>query len=257
MKLGPTAQAAGFRHHHLDVVGSTNVEALACGLEDRLWITAREQSAGRGRRGRAWSSPPGNLYASLVLVDPAEPRRAADLCFVAALALSDAVYATAPRAASTMALKWPNDLLIGGAKVAGILVEGAHAGNGFSAVIGWGVNIASHPDGTPYPATHLVASDATANVQAFFAALSDAFVGRLVTWRRGAGFAEIRKAWLARAAGIGRRIVVRLPSGDIDGVFEALDDEGALILLDDAGQRRAIAAGEIFFPGLVPSSANL
>jgi len=257
MKLGSGAQAAGFRHLHLDMAGSTNVEALARGHEDRLWVTAREQSAGKGRRGRAWTSPPGNLYASLVLVNPAEPRRAADLCFVAALALSDAVFATAPRAAVGMALKWPNDILIEGAKVAGILVEGAHAGDRFTAVIGCGVNIASHPGSTPYPATHLAASDTSLNVENYFSALSDAFAARLEMWQRGAGFAEIRRAWLARAAGLGRRIVVRLPSGDIHGVFEALDSEGALILLDDAGHRRPVSAGEIFFPGLVPSSIDL
>jgi BirA family transcriptional regulator, biotin operon repressor / biotin---[acetyl-CoA-carboxylase] ligase len=256
MKLGAGAQAAGFRHLHLDIASSTNVEALARGQEDRLWVTAREQSAGRGRRGRTWSSPPGNLYASLVLADPAEPRRAADLCFVAALAVSDAVYAVAPRAAAAMALKWPNDVLIDGAKLAGILVEGAHAGDHFSAVIGCGVNIASHPAGTPYPATHLAATDAVANVDIFFAALSDAFAKRLELWQRGAGFAAIRKAWLARAAGIGRHIVVRLPSGDIEGVFETLDSEGALILLEDCGRRRPVSAGEIFFPGLVPSSID-
>lgn len=257
MKLGTGAQTAGFRHLHLDITGSTNVEALARGQEDRLWVTAREQSAGRGRRGRAWSSPAGNLYASVVLADPAEPRRAADLCFVAALAASDAIIATAPRAATAMTLKWPNDILINGAKVVGILVEGAHAGDCFSAVIGWGVNIASHPDHTPYPATHLAATDTALNVDIYFAALSDAFAKRLELWQRGAGFAEIRKAWLARAAGLGRRIVVRLPSGDIEGVFEALDSEGALILLDDAGQRRPVSAGEIFFPGLVPSSIDI
>lgn len=256
MRLGTGAQAAGFRHFHLDTVGSTNVEALARG-EDRLWITAGQQSSGKGRRGRVWNSPAGNLYASLVLVDPADPRRAADLCFVAALALSDAIYATAPRAASAMALKWPNDILIAGAKVAGILVEGAHRAGEFSAVIGCGVNVASHPGGTPYPATHLLASDAALNLDSFFAAMSDAFASRLTVWQRGAGFAEIRKAWLSRAAGLGRRIVVRLPSGDIDGVFEALDTEGALVLLDDAGHRREVSAGEIFFPGLVPSSTDL
>ncbi|WP_448952568.1 biotin--[acetyl-CoA-carboxylase] ligase [Labrys neptuniae] len=249
MKLGAGAQAAGFRHLHFDSIGSTNVEALQRG-QDRLWVTAGEQVSGKGRRGRVWNSPHGNLYASLLLIDPAEPRRAADLCFVAALALSDAVLATAPRAAALQALKWPNDLLIGGAKVAGILVEGAHAGAGFSAVIGCGVNIASHPDGTPYPATHLAATDATVDVASFFPALSDAFARRLDQWQRGLGFAAIREAWLQRAAGLGRRIVVRLPSGDIEGVFEALDAEGVLILRTDAGERREISAGEIFFAGL-------
>lgn len=250
MKLGAGAQAAGFRHLHFDSIGSTNAEALERG-QDRLWVTAGEQLSGKGRRGRPWSSPRGNLYASLLLVDPAESRRAADLCFVAALALSDAVLSTAPRAAPALALKWPNDVLIGGAKVSGILVEGAHAGSGFSAVIGCGVNIASHPDGTPYPATHLAMTDATVNVVNFFAALTDGVARRLEQWQRGVGFATIREAWLERAAGLGRRIVVRLPSGDIDGVFEALDAEGVLILRDDSGARREISAGEIFFPGLL------
>ncbi|MDQ0393817.1 biotin--[acetyl-CoA-carboxylase] ligase [Labrys monachus] len=252
MKLGTGAQAAGFRHLHLDDVGSTNVEALARG-QDRLWVTAGRQSAGKGRRGRAWASPAGNLYASLLLVDPASPQRAADLCFVAALAVSDAIYATAPRAATGLALKWPNDVLVNGAKAAGILIEGAHDGGRFSAVIGCGVNIASHPEGTPYPVTHLAGSDAAVDVVSYFAALSDAFARRLAAWDRGEGFATIRRDWLGRAAGLGRRIVVRLPSGDLDGVFEALDDEGALVLRDDAGRRRPVAAGEVFFPGFVPS----
>jgi len=255
MKLGAGAQAAGFRHLHFDNVGSTNVEALSRG-QDRLWVTAAGQSAGKGRRGRAWSSPVGNLYASLLLVEPASPPRAADLCFVAALAVSDAVYATAPRSASALALKWPNDVLINGAKAAGILIEGAHDGGRFSAVIGCGVNIASHPEGTPYPATHLAARDAPLDAAAYFMALSDAFAQRLAVWNRGEGFAAIRRDWLTRAAGLGRRIVVRLPFGEMDGVFEALDDEGALILRDDAGTRRPVSAGEIFFHGLVPGASG-
>jgi BirA family transcriptional regulator, biotin operon repressor / biotin---[acetyl-CoA-carboxylase] ligase len=249
MTPGTGAQAAGFRHHHFDNLGSTNVEALAR-AEDRLWITAAEQSSGKGRRGRAWTSPQGNLYASLVLLDPSEPRRAADLCFVAALAVSDAVHAVAPRAATGMSLKWPNDILVDGAKVAGILIEGMHADGRFSAVIGVGVNIASHPEGTPYPAAHLAASDAALDCAIFFAAMSDAFAVRLAQWNRGKDFVSIRKDWLARAAGLGQRIVVRLPDSQIDGVFEALDDEGALILLDDEGRRRPVSAGEIFFPVL-------
>jgi BirA family biotin operon repressor/biotin-[acetyl-CoA-carboxylase] ligase len=249
MRLGPLAQAEGFRHVHLETVGSTNAEVLAR-AEDRLWITAGEQASGRGRRGRAWASPPGNLYASLLLRNPADARRAADICFVAALAVSDAVFAVAPRAASVLSLKWPNDVLIGGAKTAGILVEGSHDGGQFSVVTGCGVNIVSHPPQTPYPATHLAAHDATVTAADVFAALADGFATRLAQWRGGAGFGLIREAWLSRAAGLGRRIVVRLPSGDLDGVFEALDDDGALILRGDDGTSRPVAAGEIFFPGL-------
>jgi BirA family biotin operon repressor/biotin-[acetyl-CoA-carboxylase] ligase len=249
MRIGALARANGFGHIHLDRVGSTNQDVLARG-EDRLWLTATEQTAGRGRRGRRWSSSPGNLYASLLLVDPAPQRRAADLCFVAALAVSDAVLAVAPRAGAGVALKWPNDVLIYGAKVAGILVEAAHQTSGFSAVVGCGVNVAHHPADTPYPACHLTETDATVTAGALFAALTDAFVVRLAEWHRGDGFPTIREAWLLRAAGRGRRIVVRLADGDVDGVFEALDADGSLILRDDAGARRLISAGEVFFPGL-------
>jgi BirA family biotin operon repressor/biotin-[acetyl-CoA-carboxylase] ligase len=253
MRLGPVARAEGFRHLHLDTVGSTNADVLARG-EDRLWVTAGEQVSGRGRRGRSWVSPPGNLYASLLLRNPADARRAADICFVAALAVSDAIFAVAPRAASVLSLKWPNDVLIGGAKTAGILVEGSHDGGQFSVVTGCGVNIVSHPPQTPYPATHLVAHDATVTAADVFASLAAGFAPRRAQWRGGAGFGMIREAWLSRAAGLGRRIVVRLPSGDLDGVFEALDDDGALILRSDDGTRRSVAAGEIFFPGLGASS---
>src|SRR5437016_6850797 len=129
MKLEPRATAAGVRHVAHEVLGSTNVEALHLarqGEHGPLWITADRQTAGRGRRGRAWVSPPGNLYASLLLREPAQPRRAAEICFIAALALSDAIFEIAPRAAAALALKWPNDVLVDGAKTAGILVEGSH-----------------------------------------------------------------------------------------------------------------------------------
>jgi BirA family biotin operon repressor/biotin-[acetyl-CoA-carboxylase] ligase len=255
MGLGAGAKAAGFRHLHIPGVGSTNVEALDRD-QDRLWVTADEQTAGRGRRGRDWSSPPGNLYASLLLKSPAEPRRAADLCFVAALALSDAIGAVAPRAAAGLALKWPNDVLVFGSKVAGILVEGVHRAEGFTTVIGCGVNIASHPHATPIPATHLRKSDASATIALLFRSLSDAVAARLALWNRGTGFAVIRQDWLAQAAGVGQRIVVRLPGGEVDGVFEALDPEGALVLRENDGGLRSVSAGEVFFSGHSLGSAR-
>jgi BirA family biotin operon repressor/biotin-[acetyl-CoA-carboxylase] ligase len=247
MDLGPRAHAAGFAHTHLPVVDSTNAEAFRRN-GDRLWITAGAQTSGRGRRGRDWTSPPGNLYASLRLENPAPSRRAAELCFVAALALSDAVAATAPRAAASLALKWPNDVLIGGAKVAGILVEAVHEADRFAAAIGCGVNVAHHPEGLAYTATHLAATDAPIDAALLCAALSDAMARRLDQWRAGDGFAETRRAWLSLAAGLGRIVRVRLPSEEIEGVFEALDEEGALILREAGGGRRPISAGEIFFP---------
>jgi BirA family transcriptional regulator, biotin operon repressor / biotin---[acetyl-CoA-carboxylase] ligase len=252
MDLGPRARAAGFGHIHLPIVDSTNAEAFRR-RGDRLWITGGAQTSGRGRRGRDWTSPPGNLYASLRLEDPAPSRRAAELCFVAALALSDAVAATAPRAGAQLALKWPNDVLIGGAKVAGILVEAVHEADRFAAAIGCGVNIAHHPEGLAYPVTHLAATDKPVDAALLFSALSDAIALRLDQWRAGDGFIETRSDWLSRAAGLGRPVKVRLPDREIEGVFEALDEEGALILREAGGGRRPISAGEIFFAA--PSEA--
>ncbi len=222
---------------------------MALDGRDRVWVVADEQTAGRGRRGREWSSPSGNLYASLRLVSPAEPRALSQLCFVAALALADAIDRAAPKSSAQLTLKWPNDVLIEGAKVAGILIEGAHGPSEVAIVIGCGVNIVSHPPDTPYPATALALRDPQTDAAAIFVGLSDAFAERVSQWRRGDGFSDLRAAWLSRAAGLGSPIVVRLPTGDLAGRFEALDEGGQLILADGA-DRRAISAGEVFFPAL-------
>ena len=150
MRLDPAASAAGVRLIERDTVGSTNTEALAlaqAGERGPLWITARRQNAGRGRRGRVWVSEPGNLYASLLLSDPSPPDRAAELSFVAALAVHDAVTSLIARAPARLSLKWPNDLLFDGKKFAGILIEG----EGPAVVIGVGVNCAHHPKDTDVP----------------------------------------------------------------------------------------------------------
>src|SRR5882672_7612875 len=154
MDLAPGAAAAGVGLIACDTVGSTNAEALRCaraGETGPLWITARAQSAGRGRRGRAWVSEPGNLYATLLLTDPAPPARAAQLSFVAALAVHDAIAQLAPSLAPRLALKWPNDVLCDGRKAAGILIEaeGAHP---LIVAVGIGVNCRHHPEVTEHPA---------------------------------------------------------------------------------------------------------
>jgi BirA family biotin operon repressor/biotin-[acetyl-CoA-carboxylase] ligase len=254
MELGAHAREHGFRHLHLGSVGSTNAECLRRG-EDRLWITAGEQTAGRGRRGRAWVSPPGNLHASVLLSDLVEPRRASEICFVTAVALADAVSALAPKAGKDLALKWPNDLLVDGAKLAGILVEASHLGGSYRVVVGCGVNVAHHPLDTPYPATHLAMSDPALCAPDLFRRLSDSFALRLSEWDLGQGFASIRTAWLARAAGVGQRVTVRLPSGEVQGSFIALEEDGSLLLEADDGARHAISAGEVFFPAAQTGAA--
>jgi BirA family transcriptional regulator, biotin operon repressor / biotin---[acetyl-CoA-carboxylase] ligase len=241
---------AGARHITYETLGSTNAEALAlarAGERGPLWITALSQSAGRGRRGSTWASPPGNLYATLLLAEPSNPENAPQLSFVAALALHDALVQCAPQLAPMLKVKWPNDLLLGAAKVAGILIEG-ESEPVFSVAIGIGVNCASHPDGTAYPATDLAAAgaaDAAVTPDSVFAALSAAMPRRMTQWRRGQDFSGIRAAWLTRAAGLGQDIRVRLPEREVCGRFQGLDDVGRLLVQQPDGMT-AVTAGEVF-----------
>ena len=147
------------------------------------------QTAGRGRRGRAWNSPPGNLYATLLLHDPAPAEHAPELSFVTALALYDAIAQSAPVLQSALKLKWPNDLLVGGAKIAGILIESERVDEKLTVVIGIGVNCRQYPADTHFPATNLASAGADISAEGLFAALSGTMVERLREWHRGAGFA--------------------------------------------------------------------
>jgi BirA family transcriptional regulator, biotin operon repressor / biotin---[acetyl-CoA-carboxylase] ligase len=256
MQLDPRATAAGVRLVTHEVTGSTNTDALSLaqrGERGALWVTAARQTAGRGRRGRAWNSDAGNLYASLLLTDPASAERWPQLSFVAALAIHDAVVEAAPDLASRIAIKWPNDLLLDSAKVAGILIEGqgGTAPGGAGAVaIGIGVNCASHPAPTDYPATDL-GGIPPASV---FRALSASMLARLAQWDAGAGFALIRADWLARAVGLGEDVRVRLPDREISGRFEALDEAGGLRLRLPDGSVTTIAAGDVFLRAPAPAS---
>jgi BirA family biotin operon repressor/biotin-[acetyl-CoA-carboxylase] ligase len=242
-----TATAAGVRVIAHEVLGSTSAEALrlaAQGEGGPLWVVAARQTAGRGRRGRAWVSQPGNLYASLLLTNPAPAARWPQLSFVAALAVHDAVVAAAPHLAPQLAVKWPNDLLLAGAKFAGILIEGSRAHEVGVVVIGIGINCASHPAETGYPATHIagVAPDR------LLEALAARMLARCAQWRAGEGFSAIRADWLARAAGLGQELRVRLAERDITGRFEALDETGSLVLRQADGSASTIAAGDVFLP---------
>jgi len=249
MQLSSAAVAAGYRLSVHDTLASTNAEALTLargGERGLLWIAAREQTAGRGRRGNSWISPRGNLYATLLLTDPAPPECAPQLSFVAVLALHDAIAACAPALPEALALKWPNDLLCGGAKLAGILIEGERTAGALAVAIGIGVNCQSHPTQTPYPVTDLKGEGAAVTVEALFEALTASMAQRLAQWRRGAGFTKIRGDWIARAAGIGGDMRARLPDREIIGRGEGLDEQGRLLLRLPNGSLQAIAAGEVF-----------
>src|SRR5205807_2786396 len=245
MKLEPRASAAGVRLIAHEVLGSTNSEAFQLarhGERGPLWVTAERQSAGRGRRGRAWISPPGNLYASLLLTGPAAAEHWPQLSFVAALAIHDAVVEVAGDLKPLLAIKWPNDLLLAGAKFAGILIEGEGDG---AVGVGIGVNCARHPADTDYPATDLAAAGTPVSLETLFAALSLKMLGRLAQWNGGDGFSTIRTDWLARAAGIESDVVVRLAEGSLTGRFEALDATGGLVLRLPNGSARTITAGDV------------
>jgi BirA family transcriptional regulator, biotin operon repressor / biotin---[acetyl-CoA-carboxylase] ligase len=243
MQLDPTVAAAGVKLIAHDTIGSTNTEACnlaRAGERSAVWITAKQQTAGRGRRGNVWISEPGNLYASLLLPD-VPPERAGELAFVAALAVYDAIGELAPKAASRLALKWPNDVQVGNAKVAGILIEAENSW----AVIGIGVNCAHHPEQIPN-VTDLKSSGMPLSLEPLFAALSKHMIGRLRQWAQGNGFAAVREAWLGACPGVGHPILVRLPTKELTGIFETIDDKGHLLLRLRDGRVETIAAGEVF-----------
>jgi BirA family transcriptional regulator, biotin operon repressor / biotin---[acetyl-CoA-carboxylase] ligase len=244
MKLDPAAAEAGVRLVECDIIGSTNTEALGlarAGERGPLWVTARAQSAGRGRRGRTWISEPGNLYASLLLGDPSPSECAAELSFVAAVAVHDAVAECAISLASRLTLKWPNDVLINGKKIAGILIEG----EGSAVAVGTGINCVRHPNETAYPASDLAAEGASVPVEVLFLRLSATMMRRLKQWDRGAGFEAIRGDWLARAAGLGGPIRIALPDGERSGRFETVDARGRLVLRLPDGAIETITAGDV------------
>lgn len=238
----------GFVLCHLAQVGSTNDEVrrrAEAGAAPGLVVMADQQTRGRGRHGRGWMSPAGNLYASVLLPANGPLMASAQLSFVAGLALADALGHHAPEGTS-IRLKWPNDVLIGRAKVAGILLESIGANRGV--IIGTGVNIASYPADTPYPATSLDAHGFAAITPH---ALLGAYLSTLDHWFRqwcANGFAPLRTAWCARSLGLGEEIRLRLEREDLLGRFVDVTATGSLLLDLGAGGQREIAAGDVFYP---------
>ena len=239
----------------LDTVDSTNAEArrrAEAGETGPLWIAATQQTAGRGRRGRAWSTGEGNLAATLLTATDRAPGEAAGVSFVAALAAHDLACAYAPEGLA--ALKWPNDVLLAGAKLSGILVEsGARADGGLWLAVGIGVNLASAPTEVERPATalahHLRADHATPpSPQEALTVLAEAFQRWSNLWDE-AGLVPILDAWRARAAGLSGPCHVRLAAETLDGTAEGLDSDGALRLRLADGELRRIVAGDVFLGG--------
>lgn len=250
--LAPSACEQGFRLIYHRALASTNDEALArarAGEKGRLWIIAGTQTAGRGRNGRTWSSPQGNLYASLLLLDPSPLHQAAELGFVAGVAAAYALRKIL-RGDPRIKIKWPNDILYEGEKLCGILLESTSLPSGQSGcAAGIGINCQTHPGNTSYPATDLkTAAHSPVEPEAVFYELSAAMAHWLGIWDGGTGFASIRREWLSLAAGIGAGISVALPSRTVEGIFETIDAAGRLIVTHDAGTL-AVEAGDVFPAG--------
>lgn len=237
----------------LEETDSTNAEArrlAEAGESGPLWIVARRQTAGRGRRGRDWVSDTGNLAATLLTTMRKSPAEAAQLTFVAALAVADLVDSYAPP--SLVSIKWPNDVLLAGQKVSGVLIEsGAHANGTLWLAVGIGVNLCRAPIGLERPATAIVdhlRGDVTATPTVEVAArrLAEAFAVWLDRWET-LGFQPVLDAWVARAPGLNGPAVARLGHETVTGVAEGVAPDGALKLRLADGSLRLISAGDVFF----------
>jgi len=244
------AWPSGYELREWTEIDSTNEEArrlAVAGEHGPVWLRADRQTAGRGRRGRAWESPTGNLAATLLIAPGKPASECAQLSFVTAVAAADAASGFAPNA--DIKVKWPNDVLANGKKLAGILLESASGGDGALTflAIGVGMNLVHFPAGTEFPATSLAALGVSApSPSAALAQLAAHFAKWYDIWMT-SGFTPIQDAWLARAAGLGSRIRARLTHEETSGVFEGIDNTGALILREAQGRTRIIAAGEVFF----------
>ena len=248
----------------LDEIDSTHAEGrrrAESGQADDVWLTAKRQTAGFGRRARAWQSADEDLKCTLVSPAHEPIQRAGQVSFVAALALYDAFSRWV--SSDKLSLKWPNDVLIEGAKAAGILIELVNAPERPVLVMSAGVNIVTRAEDVAYETAALRDHADVARAEApapdaldapnVLSAFDAAFAHWRGVWER-EGFAPIREDWLSRARGLGEQIEIRLPNETLSGVFVGIDAQGALILDPPEGPRRVIAAGDVFFSGEGPEA---
>src|ERR1700738_4583220 len=257
--LGPRAISAGYRLASCDSIGSTSAEAISRAREGEygpIWFVTSEQTAGRGRRHRPWIAPRGNLASSILEVIDVSPAVAATLGFAAGLALEAALQRVSIEASLRAAgsdfmkfsLKWPNDVLAGRQKLAGILLEAqGRADNGLAVVVGIGTNVVAAPEGTPTPATSLAALGVNIGAEELFAVLSDCWVEFRGIWDQGRGFGGIRRLWLERAAGLGQRAAIHTGGTIVEGTFDTVDEQGCMIVRTPDGKRVPISAGDVYF----------
>lgn len=263
--LGPRATSAGYRLNAYDQIGSTNVEAMARARDgDRgsIWFVTSEQTAGRGRRQRAWIAPRGNLASSVLEVLRITPATAATLGFAAGLAMEAALRKVSVEAALRAGpqplkydLKWPNDVLAGGKKLVGISLDAEAVDDHLAVVVGIGTNVVAAPEGTPTPAISLAALGVQVGAEELFSVLSDSWVDFLGIWDNGRGFGRIRGLWLDRAAGLGQAVAIKSAGSTIEGTFDTIDEQGCMIVRTGAGQLVPITAGDVYFGSAASAGA--
>ena len=265
--LGPRATSAGYHLAAFDHIGSTNAEAMSRardGERGPMWFVTSEQTAGRGRRNRPWVAPRGNLASSILEVVDVPPSVAATLGFAAGIALEVALRKVSGKASPNSAgtehlkfsLKWPNAVLAGPQKLAGILLEAeAVADNRRAVVVGIGTNVVAAPEGTPTPATSLAALGLDVGAEELFGALSDSWAECRGIWDGGRGFGEVRRLWLERAAGLGQPVSVHIGASTVEGIFETIDETGCMMVRTSGGQQIPISAGDVYFGAAASAGA--
>lgn len=244
-----TAQGS-YRHLALEQTASTNTLCLdyaAVGEPGNLWITSETQTGGKGSRGRDWQSQKGNLFASLLLTDPSEKSRLADLTFIAALSVREAILSFSNRS-NQVEVKWPNDVMLNDRKCSGILLESVHHHDATYVVVGIGVNCQNFPNETLHPATSLFAEGMEVSSNRFFTTLAKTMASNISLWKSGANFSGIRDKWLACAYKLGHKISVHIPGKSAtEGRFASVDENGYMLLELDDGSLKQISTADIFF----------
>jgi BirA family biotin operon repressor/biotin-[acetyl-CoA-carboxylase] ligase len=243
-------EQGSYRHLAVEQTASTNTLCLdyaAAGEAGNLWITAETQTGGKGSRGRDWQSQKGNLFASLLLTNPSEKSRLADLTFIAALSVREAIL-NFSTSSNQVEVKWPNDVMLNDRKCSGILLESVHHHDATYVVVGIGVNCQHFPAQTLHPSTSLFAEGIEVSSNRFFRTLANTMASNISIWKSGEKFSEIRSKWLDCAYKLGSEISVHIPGESAtEGRFASIDENGYMLLELNDGSLRQISTADIFF----------
>ncbi|WP_019223546.1 biotin--[acetyl-CoA-carboxylase] ligase [Bartonella rattaustraliani] len=257
--LSDFAQKQGYAAEAYENVDSTNLVAqrkAQAGHQGYLWIVAREQAQGRGRRGRVWSSPKGNLYSSLLLIDDIVHQTAAQLGFVAGVSVREAInqfIKDEEKMNSIVSLKWPNDILLKGAKSSGVLLEIFKLpSQQYALIIGIGVNVKYHYEDAPYPTSSLKNIGLQIESSQLFTILTERFAKNYLLWKQPGGGEIIREKWLSYCSHLGKHVKIVNDEKVIEGVFDGLDSDFNCLIKQNNGQKAVITAGDVHF-GLAAS----